>query len=99
MKGGYPQKRTSSGLLILAVAVTTLALSNTGEAATYAFTDLNPDSLFPGSQGKGISGGQQVGLGFEIDIGSGHALLWSGTAASAVDLNPVGFTSSYAYSI
>jgi hypothetical protein len=51
------------------------------------------------SFGYGISGGQQVGTGWGSASGNFHAFLWSGTAASAVDLNPSGFTYSYAYGI
>ena len=62
--------------------------------------DLNP-SGFEWSGAYGTNGGQQVGWG-ETKENHDHALLWSGTAASAVDLNqflPAGFTDSYAESI
>lgn len=62
--------------------------------------DLQPTSLtgFYGSVAYGIGGGQEVGEG-DIQIESnfqGHALLWTGTAASAVDLDPsvAGFSTS-----
>jgi len=43
----------------------------------------------------GINGSQQVGVGYGSATGDEyHALLWNGTAASYVDLNPSGFTSS-----
>src|SRR3954454_273955 len=99
MNGKKPPNWVCSRLYILAVAATTLTLTTDGKAATYAVTDLSPGAGFPSSQGKGISGGQQVGLGYDVDISLGHAFLWSGTASSAVDLNPAGFTSTYAYSI
>jgi hypothetical protein len=35
----------------------------------------------------------------QVGNGSGHALLWTGTAASVVDLNPSGFDSSQAYGV
>ena len=48
----------------------------------------------------GISGTQQVGWGQGSATGGNeHALLWSGTAESCVDLNPSGFDGSYAYGI
>jgi hypothetical protein len=44
-----------------------------------------------------VGGGQQVGSGIESKHGYYHALLWSGTAASMVDLHPVsGFEDSWA---
>jgi hypothetical protein len=66
--------------------------------------DLNPTNLtgFTSSSAYGISanGSQQVGVGSGSGTGfESHALLWSQTAASAVDLNPTnltGFTSSSA---
>jgi hypothetical protein len=67
--------------------------------------DLNP-SGFTSSYASSISGGQQVGSGWAPSFGThlhaglpmanSHALLWSGTAASARDLNPSGFTVSFA---
>jgi len=70
------------------------ALLWSGTADSYV--DLNPSSLtvdsMPccGSCVLGISSGQQVGwFGFgSPDAGGYHALLWSGTAGSCVDLNP-----------
>ena len=61
--------------------------------------DLNPTG-FKISNANGVGGGQQVGRGAGSSTGgSDHALLWNGTAASAVDLNPssLGFNSSEAY--
>ncbi len=50
--------------------------------------------LFPGdSVAYGVSGGQQVGSVYS------HATLWRGTAASRVDLNPVGAGSSEAIGV
>lgn len=63
--------------------------------------DLSPTNLsgFTSSVAWGIGGNQQVGSG---TIGANtHALLWTGTADSAVDLHPTnlpgGFTDSEAY--
>src|ERR1035437_5025090 len=73
-----------------------LALPLASQAATYSYTDLNP-SGFTSSRANGNSGSQQVGYGYSSVSGYyEHALLWSGTASSAVDLNPSGFTSSQA---
>ena len=75
-----------------------------GTAASWV--DLNPAGA--GAQGSiawGVSGGQQVGCAVFGDIwtGSGnytwHASLWSGTAASWVDLNPAGSGESCAYGV
>lgn len=68
-------------------------------------TSLQPDALLlPGflatqSQANATDGRQQVGWAFGADrTGTvrNHALLWSGTASSAVDLNPSGFFASEA---
>ena len=74
----------TSWMLALAIVAMPLAAK-----AQYTFIDLNP-SGFDGSMAFGISGSQQVGFGG--GPGGYHALLWSGTAASAADLNPSGFT-------
>jgi hypothetical protein len=67
--------------------------STTGNVA-----DLNPTALgFVDSGAAGSDGVNQVGAGsLTTSESSIHALLWSGTANSAVDLNPASFTSSYA---
>ena len=50
------------------------------------------------SEAYGVSGNQQVGFGTLNTTGRpAQALLWSGTAASAVNLNPAGYTDSEAY--
>ena len=51
-------------------------------------------SGFIASKANDISGTQQVGHGFNGNYQ--HALLWSGTAASAVDLIPSGYNTSAA---
>src|SRR5437867_4240371 len=64
--------------------------------AQYIATDLNPTSGYASSNALG-AGGAQVGSG---DVGLiNHALLWSGTAASVVDLNPTGTIGSIAYGV
>ncbi|MGD0770937.1 MAG: hypothetical protein ABSB42_22365 [Tepidisphaeraceae bacterium] len=67
--------------------------------------DLNPTNLngITTSVAWGTNGAQQVGYGLGYISGTGdfsHALLWSGTAGSAVDLNPTDFSgiaSSFAF--
>ena len=51
---------------------------------------------FAESFGTGIGGGQQVGITTVFKYG-GHALLWSGSPESFVDLHPAGFDASQAY--
>ena len=57
------------------------------------FINLHPAHLgLVGSVATGIGGGQQVGYGLDAaNINRLHALLWTGTAASAVDLTPAGW--------
>jgi PEP-CTERM motif len=78
--------RTSERLALgAAMAGNLLSLPLASQAAAYSFTDLNP-SGFGYFAALGISSSQQVGEGY----GSGndyHALLWSGTAGSVVDLH------------
>jgi hypothetical protein len=60
------------------------------------FADLHPTSgMFVSSRINDINGAESVGVG---DTGRfNHALLWlNANPSSTVDLNPVGFTSSYA---
>jgi hypothetical protein len=78
------------------------ALLWSGTAASVV--DLHP-SGFDESNAMGVSGGQQVGFGIVTGgppfLSPGwpgyHALLWSGTAASVMDLHPSGFYQSQAY--
>lgn len=59
-----------------------------GSAASFVLLgDINTNLM-------GMTDAQQVGSG--IINGSAHALLWSGTAASQVDLHPVGYSWSVA---
>jgi len=50
--------------------------------------DLNPGG-FTQSIAFGVSGGTQIGVGYLPGSFRGHALLWHGSAASAVDLGPM----------
>jgi len=69
------------------------------EAATYTIVDLTLESL-TGANLNGAADGQQVGVGSnDLLPGGYHAILWTGTVASAVDLNPDGYEASCAYGI
>src|SRR5689334_11896586 len=65
------------------------------DAPQYTVVILDPGSLAD-SQGFGIGGGQQVGQakwnGLQDE--NRYATLWTGTAASAVNLNPTGVLAS-----
>ncbi|MGD1278491.1 MAG: PEP-CTERM sorting domain-containing protein [Tepidisphaeraceae bacterium] len=73
-------------------------------AASYTGTVLYPLTLPSGFASVTASGnpqtaaaGQVVGYGNDTATGGyDHAVLWSGPAGSAVDLNPAGFTASFA---
>jgi hypothetical protein len=58
--------------------------------------DLNPIG-FVGSLANATDGRQQVGKG--ITGNAGHALLWSGTAESTIDLHPAGYQMSEAFGV
>ena len=81
------------------------ALLWSGSAASVV--DLTPDQFnISIAEALGTNGANQVGFGDVVDpifsIFREHALLWNGTAASAVDLHdllPSGFSGSRAYSI
>ncbi|MGA2440593.1 MAG: hypothetical protein ABSH08_06520 [Tepidisphaeraceae bacterium] len=71
------------------------AVAWNGNGDTYV--NLNP-SAYQGSEGYATNGHQQVGLALAGNLE--HAMLWSGTAASAVDLNvTAGVSGSAAYGI
>src|SRR5262249_38504775 len=57
-----------------------------------AFVDLHPTNLSLSansiSSALGIGGGRQVGSFYDSAVGRRHAVLWDGTADSAVDLHP-----------
>ena len=59
--------------------------------------DITPSGYF-GADILGIAGTQQVGSGQLTEQAQPHAILWTGTAESAIDLNPSAFTGSVAYS-
>jgi hypothetical protein len=58
------------------------------------YVDLHP-SGFEQSEADGISGSQQVGLGW-LDAFTSHALVWNGDLESCVDLHPSGYAWSAA---
>ena len=97
------------GILLGGLTVMAVVTAATAEPAVqYRAIDLGP-AAFPYSQVAGVSGTQQVGFGdvssvyspqayYQSSLGSPHALLWNGTAATTTDLQPAGFSSSVAVS-
>ena len=63
----------------------------TSANAQYTVTDLTPAG-YTGLFGYGIGGGLQVGSGTPTSSSISHALFWSGTAGSVVDLHPSSYT-------
>ena len=62
-------------------------------------TDLNPTG-YSQSEAKGIYGSNQVGYALTTSgTPTQHAIMWSGTAASALDLTPANATSASAYGL
>ena len=68
-----------------------------GTGVANSAVDLRPTNLLnvTDTTASGTDGVHQVGFG-SAALGTTHALLWSGTGASAVDLHPGGFDSSVA---
>src|SRR5438094_7843023 len=69
-----------------------------GGPTQYSFIDLHPAALADSSMGTGIGDGQQVGVG-NSDTGGVTALLWSGSAATVVDLRPASFGTAQALGV
>jgi hypothetical protein len=68
------------------------------DRATNSVVELTPSDW--ATQPNGVAGEFQVGHGAGPTTGfATHALLWHGTAASLVDLNPTGFSDSRAYGV
>jgi hypothetical protein len=69
-----------------------------------SFVNLHPEG-YRGSCANGIWGNQQVGGASLLSEGNppynsrSHAMLWYGSAASAVDLHPAAFTASEAFGV
>ena len=62
--------------------------------------DLNPAGYTSSDTGRGgIMGTQLLGYGAPAGTSNFSAVLWGGTAASVIDLNPSGFISSFGYAI
>src|SRR5262245_18045316 len=81
---------------MVAAAGLVLAMTHSTDAVPYKATLLHPAGV-DSSAAYTVAGASQVGLG-RTD-GQVHALLWYGTAASVVDLNPNGYDSSIATGI
>ena len=88
-----------ANMLRFAVAAVVLMAATSIGAPSYQVTILHPSTGFTNSHAYSVSGGQQVGYGTFSPGGQFHALLWSGTAGSCVDLNPAGFYWSEAYGV
>lgn len=58
--------------------------------------DLSPGSAYRGSTANGIWQNQEVGVGYTTAGDVAHALLWTGSAASVVDLSPPGNSAAFA---
>jgi hypothetical protein len=89
------QSQAAAGGQVVGAAANHALLWNGSAVAT----DLNPTNLagITSSSAVAADGTQQVGYGYGATASVTNALVWSGTASSAVNLNPNGFTSSYAY--
>lgn len=63
--------------------------------------NLHPGGVYgyAGSEAFGVADGQQVGYAKVRKTGNIHAGFWMGTAASWVDLNPLGYESSVALAV
>ena len=76
-------------------------MPRSGIATTASLTDLHipdPAHEYFSSYAQATDGQQQVGFGTKTN-GSNHAFLWSGTGASAIELNPAGFRDAWAIGI
>src|ERR1043166_1043611 len=91
----YETEGTRNSSRSVVIAMLSVALPIVAQAE-WTFTNLHPDGL-PYSLCLRVNSGLQVGwVGPAI---SEHAALWSGTASSWVDLNPLGATTSEAYDV
>ncbi|MBK7405062.1 MAG: hypothetical protein IPJ41_10605 [Phycisphaerales bacterium] len=80
-----------SGLILLVIGA-----AASGASAQWALTDLSPPGAFDPIT-SGVDGSQQVGQAHPVS--SGHAILWTGSAGSWVDLHPAVMYSSYAFAV
>ncbi|MGI8923965.1 MAG: hypothetical protein ACR2HJ_08010 [Fimbriimonadales bacterium] len=81
------------------VSIFLLIASCCAGQAQYQVEVLHPDGVGPRSYGTGAGGGQQVGHMNLFKVGASHALLWSGSQESFVDLHPAGWDGSYAVGV
>ena len=69
-------------------------------ANTSSPIDLHPGSAYTSSEALGLYGARQVGYAVTASSPStAHAILWNGSAASAVDLTPSNVTGAYAWGV
>src|SRR2546426_5368821 len=76
-------------IIVLATMAALLSAGN-ARGGLYNVVVLNPDG-FSDCFGTTMLGGQQGGIGYSSTSNQYHALLWSGSAGSVVDLHPGGF--------
>jgi hypothetical protein len=91
----------------VAITLALLGITQSASSTTYTVTVLHPIG-YDQSSVDGIAGNSQVGYAsntLPLDQAplnkrsADHAMLWAGTAASAIDLNPPGKSQSEAYAI
>ena len=63
------------------------------------FVNLNPTSASKNNISRALATDGRQQVGWDDPTGYSHAILWSGTADSAVDLSPAGFTNTFAYGV
>lgn len=96
--GAWAQRRSLPAIVGLGVSLAASSLAATTPPATsYEATDLN-GIVASETWACGAGGSQQVGYACYGDPSpvSVYAVLWTGSAGSAVDLHPAGFASSVA---
>src|SRR3954447_23492481 len=74
--------------------IAAFCISIESQAATYVGSLLHPATGYLSSFATGASDANQVGDGFDAASNRDHALLWTGSAASAVNLNPPSWAAS-----
>src|SRR6476646_8920764 len=72
---------------IVCPTIMLLLSARAANAVFYTVTLLHPSGFY-GSQAFGVSGNSQAGVSTAATGSPSHATLWSGTAASYVDLHP-----------
>lgn len=84
------------GLRATCLLFGTVVFTASAGAVTYTTTVLSHSGYW-GALAQGLSGTSQVGYSEDNEGEKPHALLWNGSAASVVNLNPAGFIASRAY--